>query len=222
MTEPSEPADSSALPVVEPPESAVAGGSDTTPTVAAVLLAAGTSSRYGERNKLLATHDGAPLVRRAARTLLDARVESVTVVVGHEADHVRDALADLDVEIVHNDAYETGQASSVRVGVRAVRNRADAVLIALGDMPFVSPATVDALVASYEAGTGDALAAAHDGARGNPVLFDARFFDDLTAVDGDIGGRELLLESEAGALVAVDDPGVRRDIDTPADLADSS
>ncbi|AXG09875.1 nucleotidyltransferase family protein [Haloplanus rubicundus] len=200
------------LPVVSPPFDAP----DESPSVAGVLLAAGTSDRYGERNKLLETHDGDPLVRGAARTLLAAPVDPVIVVVGHEADRVAAALNGLDVELVQNDAYATGQASSVREGMRAVPDRADAAVVALGDMPFVAPATVGRLVDAYAAGAGDALAAAHDGHRGNPVCFDRRFFDALTDVTGDVGGRSILLDH--GVLVDTGDPGVRRDVDEPSDL----
>ena len=186
--------------------------------VAGVLLAAGTSTRFGDDNKLLATLDGDPLVRHAARTLRDASLAPVVVVVGHEADRVRDALAGLDVRVVANDAYAEGQSTSVRVGIDALDATVDAAVVALGDMPFVDSGTVETLVAAYDAGVGDAVAAAHDGQRGNPVLFDRRFFPDLTAVDGDVGGRQILLERDDTACVAVADSGVRRDIDEPGDL----
>ena len=186
--------------------------------VAGVLLAAGTSTRFGDDNKLLATLDGDPLVRHAARTLRDASLAPVVVVVGHEADRVRDALAGLDVRVVANGAYAEGQSTSVRVGIDALDATVDAAVVALGDMPFVDSGTVETLVAAYDAGVGDAVAAAHDGQRGNPVLFDRRFFSDLTAVDGDVGGRQILLERDDTACVAVADSGVRRDIDEPGDL----
>jgi molybdenum cofactor cytidylyltransferase len=208
------------LPVVDPPamrgpRADEAGAPADGPTIAGVLLAAGTSSRFGERNKLLAPLDGKCVVRQAAETLLTSDVDPV-VVLGHEADRVRAALADLPVEFVENPDYRDGQATSVRTGVEAVRERADAALFALGDMPFVAPESVGALLAAYRAGAGDALAAACDGERGNPVLFDARFFDDLAGVSGDTGGRAILLSE--GALVETGDPGVRRDVDEPADL----
>jgi molybdenum cofactor cytidylyltransferase len=210
------------LPVVAPPFDTPTER----PRVAGVLLAAGTSSRFGEENKLLATRENEPLatreneplVRASARTLTEAGVDPVVAVVGHEADRVAAALDGLDVAVVHNDVYERGQASSVRAGIAAVRDRADAVVVALGDMPDVAPATVETLVDAYAAGAGAALAAAHDGERGNPVLFDRRFFDALTDVSGDVGGRRVLLESDESALVAVSDPGVRRDVDAPEDL----
>lgn len=196
------------------------------PRVAGILLAAGMSRRFGDRNKLLATRpiDGElptaePLVRASAQTLCAAGVEPVIAVVGHQAPRVESALAGLDVEVVYNDAYATGQASSIRAGIDAVRDRdVTAAVIALGDMPDVNPATVDTVVDAYATGAGVALAAAYEAQRGNPVLFDRRFFDALTAIDDDQGGRAVLLSSEASALVAVPDPGVCRDIDTPADL----
>jgi molybdenum cofactor cytidylyltransferase len=106
----------------------------------------------------------------------------------------------------------------VRAGIGALDATIDAAVVALGDMPFVDPKTVETLVSTYEAGVGDAVAASHDGQRGNPVLFDRRFFADLTAVAGDIGGRQILVKSDRSACVAVPDSGVRRDIDDPDDL----
>jgi len=187
--------------------------------VVGVLLAAGTSSRFGTENKLLAEIDGTPIVRRAARTLLRADTDSVVVVLGHEADRVRDALFDLDLSFVENPDYERGQSTSVAAGVdAAARSDADAAVFLPGDMPFVAPDTVNALRSAYDAGVGSALAAAFEGRRGNPVLFDARHFDALRRVDGDTGGRRVFLDADTAALVSVDDSGVRADVDTPADL----
>ncbi|MFB6303750.1 MAG: NTP transferase domain-containing protein [Haloferacaceae archaeon] len=201
------------LPVVAPPFDAPDGPP---PDVAGVLLAAGTGSRFGEGNKLLADLAGDPLVRHAARALV-AALDRVVVVVGHEADAVEAALAGLDVRTVRNPDYERGQSTSVAAGVAAVRD-ADAAVFALGDMPRVRPETVRTLVAAYRAGAGTALAAACEGRRGNPVLFDAVHFDALGDVDGDVGGREILLGGDRSALVETGDPGVVRDVDRPGDL----
>jgi molybdenum cofactor cytidylyltransferase len=203
------------LPVVDPPTADVDAVRDG--SVAGVLLAAGTSSRFGEENKLLARVDGDPLVRRAGRTLAAAGVEPRVAVLGHEADRVAGALDGLGFRFVRNPDYAAGQATSVGAGVDAVSG-ASAAVFALGDMPAVDPATVGALVAAYRAGAGTALAAAFDGRRGNPVLFDARHFDALADVAGDVGGREILLDGDESALVETGDPGVCRDVDTPADL----
>lgn len=190
--------------------------------VAGVLLAAGTSSRFGDANKLLATVDGEPLVRRAARTLLEAHLARVVAVVGHESDRVRAALEGLDLDVVANPDYDRGQATSVRAGVRAIEGTdVDAAVFALGDMPRVRPETVDLLVDAFRAGLGDPLAAAYEGRRGNPVLFGARHFETLADVSGDTGGRRIILESDDAALVETDDPGVGQDVDTPDDLEEA-
>ncbi len=188
-----------------------------TASVAGVVLAAGTSSRYGDANKLLARVDGEPIVTRAVRTYLDAPVDPIVAVVGHEAGRVRTALPD-GVRVVHNPDYADGQAASVRTGVAAVPPDADAAVVGLGDMPFVRSETVTRLVRAFRAGAGDPLAAAVDGRRGNPVCFGSRWFDALRGVAGDVGGRGILLSAPDAALVETGDPGVHRDVDRPSDL----
>lgn len=214
------------LPVVDPPASPRDrdGQSDSRVAVAGVLLAAGTSRRFGDENKLLTSVDGEPMVRRSARTLLDAGLDPILVVVGHQSSAVRDALAGLGVEFVENPAYEAGQASSLRAGVSqlssglSVREPADAAVFALGDMPYIDPESVRALVAAYEAGLGSALASGFEGERGNPVLFDRSHFSALSSAGGDVGGRSVLLGAPDAAIVETGDPGVRRDIDDPGGL----
>lgn len=186
-------------------------------SIVGVVLAGGTSSRFGERNKLLAEVDGEPLVRRAAGTLLGADLAEVIVVLGHESEAVRTALADLDVRFVDNPAYDEGLSTSVARGVEAAGD-ADAALFLPGDMPAVDPETAALLVDAYRAGLATALAAAHDARRRNPVLFGATHFEALRSVDGDVGGREVLLEGDESALVETDDPGVVEDVDTTDDL----
>lgn len=209
---------SSGLPIVDAEEIPATDGRGER-IVEGVVLAAGTSSRFGEENKLLATVNGEPLVRRAVRTLLSSQVDRTFVVVGYEADRVRTAVEDLDVTVLDNDAYENGQATSVRTAVESIRG--DAAVFALGDMPYVASETVDALLDAYEAGVGDALAAAYDGQRGNPVLFDRQHFPRLANLSGDTGGRDVLMGASSGALIAVDDPGAVTDVDTP-DALDGS
>jgi molybdenum cofactor cytidylyltransferase len=187
-------------------------------TVVGVLLAAGGSTRFGERNKLLAAVDGTPLVRRAARTLRDSRVSHVVAVLGHQSSAVRDVLADLAIEFVENDAHERGLSTSVARGARvAAESDADAAVFLPGDMPFVESSTVDLLVDAFQGDVADAVAPVYRDQRGNPVVFGARHFDALRSVDGDVGGRNVLLDSD-GALLETDDEGTVADIDTQADL----
>jgi len=189
-----------------------------TETVGAVVLAAGTGSRFDDGNKLLQPVDRVPIVRRAVETVVRSAVDEVVVVVGHEAPAVRAALADAPVDVVENPDYREGQSTSLRRGVAAARDRDwSAAVFALGDMPFVRPASVDLLLRAYADGAGSVLVAAYRGRRGNPVLFDARHFDALSRVTGDAGGRAVLAAADDLALVETDDPGVTRDVDTVAD-----
>ncbi|WP_435346611.1 nucleotidyltransferase family protein [Haloarchaeobius sp. HRN-SO-5] len=188
------------------------------PGVLGVLLAAGTGSRFDGRNKLLAPLDGDHVVRHSARALLSAPVDDRIAVLGYEADRVAEALADLDVETVHNPDYAAGQATSVAVGARVAAERdATAAVFHLGDMPCVRPATIRALLDAADGSDAGIVVPTFEGRRGNPVLFGAEHFDRLQDVSGDTGGR-VLFERYPVERVPVDDPGIHRDVDTEADL----
>lgn len=191
---------------------------DEQPRVTGVVLAAGTSSRFGEQNKLLATPDGKALVRRAVESVCEV-LSDVVVVLGYDADAVRSEVDDCPVAFVENDAYATGQASSVRRGIETVEPSVDGALFALGDMPDVRASSIELLVGAFGAGVGDPVVAAYEGQRGNPVVFGRQYFDRLATVSGDTGGREILQSAPETVLVATGDSGVRRDIDTPAELS---
>jgi molybdenum cofactor cytidylyltransferase len=187
--------------------------------IAAVLLAAGRSTRMGGPNKLLAVLDGKPLVRHAAEAALGSRASSVVVVTGHMAEAIEAALAGLDVTILHNPDYRDGLSTSLKAGIAAVPADAEAAVIMLGDMPRVTAATVDRLIEAYDPGSGALVVVpTAEGRRGNPTLISRRFFPDLMAVTGDIGARQVL-QGYPEAVVEVEmgiDVGL--DLDTPEAL----
>lgn len=190
--------------------------------VLGILLAAGIGSRFEAGNKLLANLCGKPVVAHAGETLAAAHaaghLNDSIVVLGHEAEQVRGAFTAESFEVVENSDYGEGQATSVSLGTRAARDRnADAVVFALGDLPCVSPETVERLVSSWGDSEAGIVVPTHDGKRGNPVLFDERHFEELSTISGDGGGRELF-KANPVEYVAVDDPGIHRDVDTVADL----
>ena len=115
--------------------------------VDAIVLAAGRSSRMGGPNKLMALFDGRPLVRLTAETARASRAGEVVVVTGHQDERMTAALAGLDVRRVHNRDYPSGLASSLKTGVRALSPDAAGALILLGDMPGVTAADLDRLIA---------------------------------------------------------------------------
>jgi len=201
------------LPVVDPAAVTPVGPA----SVGGVLLAAGRGTRFEGGNKLLAEYDGEPVVWHAALSMVQAGLEPRLAVTGADAAAVEKAIDGLGFEVVHNPDYTAGQSTSVGAGVGAI-GAVQAAVIALGDMPAVEPSSIEALVRIYRAGEYSAVAAACDGRRGNPVLFDRQYFEALRDVDGDTGGRGILLEGDDSALVETGDPGVLRDVDTQADL----
>jgi molybdenum cofactor cytidylyltransferase len=189
--------------------------------VAAIVLAAGRSSRMGNANKLMAELDKRPLVAHVVDAALASRAERVLVVTGHEAERVRAALGDRKVEAVHNPDYASGIASSLAVGLAALKDsKIDGLLVLLGDMPRVTPAQIDRLISAFNPLEGRAICVpTFNGKRGNPVLWSKRFFEAMMHLKGDVGARHLIAENgELVAEVAMPDDAVLTDVDTPQAL----
>lgn len=189
-------------------------------SVAAVVLAAGKASRMGD-NKLLLELDGRALVRHVAMAALASRAQPVVIVTGNDADRVREALSDLDVRFVHNPEFATGMASSLKAGIAAVGDAAGA-LVCLGDMPRVTAAHLDALIASFETAHDDGaiVVPTCERKRGNPVLWGHRHFADIATLVGDVGARALIERAgESVVWLAIDDPAILVDVDTPDALS---
>jgi molybdenum cofactor cytidylyltransferase len=188
--------------------------------VAALLLAAGRSTRMGGPNKLLEEIRGKAIVRHAAEALAASRASPVVVVTGHEGERVASALLGLDIRRVHNSDYADGLSTSLKAGLAALPSGSDAVVVALGDMPDVTGALIDRLVAVIDPARGALIAVpTRGGRRGNPVVWSRRFFDDLGRIEGDTGARHLIAQhNEAVVEVPVDDEAAFHDIDTPEAL----
>jgi molybdenum cofactor cytidylyltransferase len=189
-------------------------------SIAAVVLAAGRSTRMGGSNKLLAEIGGRPLVRIAVEQALASRAKPVIVVSGHERERLEGALKGLPVQIVHNPDFAQGLGTSVRAGIAAVPAGADGAIVCLGDMPQVDAALIDRLIAAFAPEQGAlAVIPTIDGERGNPVLWSRRFFPDLMAIEGDVGARHLISRyGEAVVEVPVSGKGALVDVDTPEAL----
>jgi molybdenum cofactor cytidylyltransferase len=186
--------------------------------VAAVLLAAGASSRYGA-HKLLERIDGIPLVRAAAQRLLAAEPWEAVVVVGREHERVTRALDGLGLRIVVNHEHARGMSGSLHAGIRAVSGAADAALIALADQPGVDPAVVRRLISAWARGGASIVAPSYRGDRGHPVLFSRALFGALLAVEGDRGARDVIAAAGDGVHLVEVDAEAPADVDTPEDLA---
>jgi molybdenum cofactor cytidylyltransferase len=185
--------------------------------IAAVVLAAGRSTRMGAINKLIAEIGGKPLVRIAAEQALASHAGPVIVVTGHERERIEGALSGLPVRFAHNPNYADGLGTSLKTGIAAVPADADAAIVCLGDMPQVDRQLIDKLIAAFDPERGAlAVVPTFDGRRGNPVVWSRRFFKDLMAIQGDIGARHLIGSyAEAVVEIPVAGEAALTDVDTP-------
>jgi len=185
--------------------------------VAGIVLAAGASTRMGGPKMLLPMGTGTAL-SAVARALLDAGLSTVVVVLGHEAERVRAAAGlpdDARLRVVVNDEWRQGMASSLRRGLEAC-GQAEAALVALGDQPGITADRVRRIVAAWRPDASLVLPV-HEGRAGHPVLFGRRLWDELRALQGDVGGREAVLRHLAEAVQVEADP--LADLDTEDDVS---
>ncbi|MFZ9449371.1 MAG: NTP transferase domain-containing protein, partial [Alphaproteobacteria bacterium] len=202
----------SASPAPQPPRQ---------PRIAAIVLAAGRSSRMAPANKLLVEVDGTPMARRAVDAAIGSQAVATIVVLGNDAARVRQALAGRDATIVEASDFAQGLSASLRAGLAALPADIDGVLVLLGDMPRVASAHLDRLIAAFAPGEGRAICIpTHRAKRGNPILWDARFVPEMRALEGDQGARGLLgAHADQVCEVEMQDDAVLLDVDTPAALA---
>ncbi|MBN9090518.1 MAG: molybdopterin-binding/glycosyltransferase family 2 protein [Reyranella sp.] len=201
-------------------------GPQAAPRVAVLLLAAGRSTRMGGPNKLLQETDGAPLVVHAATAALASQAVEVVVVLGHMADQVRAAIeqaigTNAKLRFVTNPDFADGLSTSVRTGIAALGGDVDAAIVQLGDMPGVNSMLLDRLMAAFSPVEGRSICVPTvGGKRGNPVLWDRRFFAEMAKVSGDTGAKHLIGEhTDLVCEVEMSGEAAITDIDTPEALA---
>jgi molybdenum cofactor cytidylyltransferase len=187
--------------------------------IPAIVLAAGKSTRMGRPKALLPLDERDTFLTRLLRTFRAAAVERVIVVLGHEAQAVADHLAraGLPADLAINEGYESGQLSSLLVGLDAVDGpEVEAVLLMLVDAPLVSAATVRAVIERYRTTHAPVVRAVRGGQHGHPVLIARSLFQALRAADPAAGAKPIVrAHVSAAGDVPVDDDGAFMDIDTP-------
>jgi molybdenum cofactor cytidylyltransferase len=184
--------------------------------VAIAVLAAGQSTRMNGTNKLLATFDNVPLLRRSALLAIEADGHPVIAVLGHMAEQCSAVLDGLNVVIALNKDYASGLASSLQTAIRHVPSSADGVMMLLADMPALSASDLKSMITRFQhAGGQSVVRATYEGKRGNPVLLPRLLFDEVFSLAGDVGARHLIergdipvIDVELGEAAAID-------VDTP-------
>lgn len=191
---------------------------------AGLVLASGESRRFAGGNKLLARLDGKTVIEGTVAALARAGASPILVVTGFEGEKIRAALEGRKVRFVENPDWREGMAAAIRHGIAKLEGKAEAAVIALGDMPLVRPATVRALAQALDPAQGRLIAVpAWRGKRGNPVAWHREMFGALSRIEGDAGGKRVIAANPgAVAEVPVDDPGILSDLDTRAALDEAA
>lgn len=190
-----------------------------TARIAAIVLAAGRSSRMAPRHKLLERVEGKAIVARVAEVALASGADPVIVVTGFKAPRIAAVLGGMPVTLAHNPAYADGLSTSLRAGIAALPASIEGTLIFLGDMPKIEASVLRALMAAFTGRSAICLPVNH-GRRGNPVLWGQSYFAEMMGLTGDTGAKSLLARHEDRVIeVEIGSDGIFADVDTPADLA---
>lgn len=187
----------------------------------AVILAAGESRRMGRLKQVLpwGSHT---VIEAVLRAVLSAPVDEVVVVLGHEAEAVREALrpvgGDPRLRSVFNERYPEGMLGSIQMGVGALSSDCQAFLMVLGDQPGTDPGVMARLIHAYGLGEGGILLPTFAGRRGHPALFSLRYRAEIAAIDPKVGLRQLVWNHGADVReVPVEAESVLIDLDHPSD-----
>lgn len=183
-------------------------------TIAGIVLAAGASTRMG-RNKLFLDIGGEPAVRRAVRQAVDAGLEPVIVVAGHESERTAQAVADLRCTVVLNVDYARGINSSVRTGIRAVPPGADGAVVVLADMPLVTASMIATLVERYRSCPAALVVSRYGDVTAPPTLYDRTLFTELLTAEGEGCGKQVVKRHREEAEMVSWPPDALADFDVP-------
>lgn len=170
--------------------------------ITGLVLAAGLSRRLGRPKQLLQLGD-ATVIEHVMRRVVASALDDVIVVTGSHDQALQEVLSDVPVRFVHNPRFAEGQGTSLAAGVSALDDTVDAVVVLLGDQPGIDPAVIDRVIVAHHEHDAQIVMARYGGERGHPVLFGRDLFPELAALEGDVGGREIVLRHK-NALVLVD------------------
>ncbi|MCK8817586.1 nucleotidyltransferase family protein [Natroniella sulfidigena] len=186
--------------------------------ITAIVLAAGVSARFGDEIKQLVYVGKKRMIEQVITTLVESDVDEIIVVLGYQAEKIKEVLIDYDVRFCYNPDYQQGQSTSLVAGLEEVDDETTGILCMLGDLPLVKKETINQLISEFKSGEELIVVPEYKEQRGNPVIFARKLKKEMLEVRGDKGARDLLVKYQTKVNeVLVDDSGVSFDIDTKAD-----
>ena len=190
--------------------------------ISAILLAAGQSKRMNGENKLTKNIQGTPLINHAVKNVLASSINELIIVLGYQKEIIEKLIDDHEkIKFIFNKDFESGMASSIKVGINHLSDNSEAFFICLADMPMVSSNIYDFLIKSKN--QKDILVPTYKGQQGNPVLFLKSMRPSIMTINGDIGAKKILeLNRDEILKVKIDDLNIARDFNTKNDFNSSS
>ena len=190
--------------------------------VSAIILAAGESRRMESKNKLLLPFGHVTLIEQIVDTVLSSDVGEAVVVLGHEAESVKNVLVNRSVKFVYNDNYQAGMTTSIHVGVKAASSQTDGYMICLSDLPLIEPDELNHLIQAFEKAINEndklIVIPIFEGQRGNPVIFSIHYKTDILDHRGMMGCKGIVKQNPNQVLeIEMDTDHVLRDIDVIED-----
>jgi molybdenum cofactor cytidylyltransferase len=192
---------------------------------AGIILAAGISKRFGTAKQLVKIK-GDYMIEYVIRASLSSRLRKVFLVLGHRQKSILKALAENiksfennRLEILINSQYRQGMSSSVRAGLSSAKNAFGSVMFLLGDQPMVDSKLIDLMLKRFYKSDKNICAPVYKGKRGNPTIFSREYFNLLQSIEGDSGGKDIIIANPDDILkIETDSPACVYDIDTMDDL----
>lgn len=187
--------------------------------VAAVILAAGSSTRHAAGDKLLRAFKGAPLVSHAFKAVSGAGFDDIVAVVRNADREAARVARAHGIRVIVSARAAEGMGHSLAAGVAAVAGKFDGAAIFLGDMPNIKAGTIIGLLRIFAGGGPSVVFPVYNGLRGHPAFFARKHFAALQRLEGDKGAAALIANSLDARAIAVDDPGVLVDFDRDVDFS---
>ena len=182
--------------------------------ISAILLAAGKSMRMKDENKLTKKIDGIPLINHSVKNIINSSINELIIVLGYQNEIVEKIIdKNKKIKFVFNKDFESGMASSIKVGLKQMSKKTEFFLICLGDMPMINSNIYDQLIKFRN--QNEIIVPIYKGQQGNPVLFKKSMKEEIMSIEGDIGAKKLIELNKNKVLnIKINDKNIIRDYNT--------
>ena len=186
--------------------------------ISAILLAAGQSKRMRGENKLTKKIQSVPLIKHSIKNILASSINELIIVLGYQKEIIEKLIDKHEkVKFIFNKDFESGMASSIKVGINHLSDNSESFFICLADMPMVSSNIYDFLIKSKN--QKDILVPTYKGQQGNPILFNKSMKEKIMSIDGDAGAKKILeLNKDKILNLEINDQGVAKGFNTQIDF----